>query len=122
VRVRHSAAWPPRAEVSGRAGLVRASAFLPGSTEISVVSLEMVPNFRCAESEDDFYRDGLWLEIYFEEVKNQAISLAPTYPDCVVVPSPLSSSGVHWCFQSVRRASPGLVLPERQADQRFLPL
>lgn len=53
------------------------SSALPGA-EVFVVALEKVPDLCCAESRDDFYHDGQWLEIYLEDVKNQT-SLALIY-------------------------------------------
>lgn len=99
----HSTALSLSTEVLDLANLLQVSTFLPGSREIFLVSLEMVPNFCCAESRDDFYRDGLWVEIYLEDMKNQ-ISLALIYPHDMVMPS-LNSSDVrdmpamHWHFQ-----------------------
>lgn len=53
------------------------SSALPGE-QVFVVALEKDPDSCCAESKDDFYHDGLWLEIYLEDVKNQT-SLALIY-------------------------------------------
>lgn len=80
--------------VSDLADILQVSTFLPGSREIFVVSLEMVPNFCCAESKDDFYHDGLWLEIYLEDTKNRIVSLDLIYPYYTIMPSPLNLSDV----------------------------
>lgn len=69
---------------SVRSANLQMSSVLSGA-EVFVVALEKVPDLCCAESRDNYYHDGLCLQIYLD-VKSQT-SLALIYYYLIVPPS-----------------------------------